>query len=502
MIPRRASQPFAMITARFSSVPRRRRFHIMRLNSTQEPIGLGLRPIGAALIFGCAVGLAGAAETTQGSSPVAIEHVSVIPMDGERVLSDVTVLVDDGRVSAMGEADRIAVPSTATRVDGRGRFVIPGLWDMHVHFDGPPEILGMFLAAGVTGARVMWGTPSHLEYRDRIAAGELIGPELYVGGTIVEGEPPPELRDVIPTEGRALVRNHADGIAVVRQQAAEGYDFIKVYNNVPMDAYRGVVAEAGRVGLPVAGHVPFAVGLDGVLDARQASIEHLRGYVWHLVPIDAPRRPGADLRSRTLAWADGDLSRVSELATMTRDAGVWNVPTLAVRLAMKPDSHIDEYLASEEASHLSDEMRAFYTERRSIPWLSNFTDADFDVAMEGFSVGDALIRALVDVGAGIMAGTDTPPVGFALHRELDELVNAGLTPYQALETATRNPASFLGRVDGSGMVTVGSPADLVLLEGNPLEDIRNTRRVAGLVLGGEWYDRAMLERLLTEAQGR
>ncbi len=467
-----------------------------------RPVRLRLRPLGVALAVGCAAGLVGAAQSTERTSPVAIEQVSVIPMDGARVLRDVTVLVDDGRVRAVGEADRIAVPSGATRVDGRGRFLIPGLWDMHVHFDGPPELLGMFLAAGVTGARVMWGSPTHLAYRDRVAGGELIGPELYVGGTIVEGEPPPELRDVIPTEGRALVRDRADGVSVVRQQAAEGYDFIKVYNNVPLDAYRGIVAEARRVGLPVAGHVPFAVGLEGVLDARQASIEHLRGYVWHLVPVDGPRRPGADLRSRTLAWADGDLSRVGEVATRTREAGVWNVPTLAVRLAMKPESHIDTHLASEEASHLSDDMRAFYTERRDIPWLSNFTDADFATAMDGFAVGDALIRALVDVGAGILAGTDTPPIGFALHRELEELVTAGLTPYQALESATRNPARFLGRVDGSGMVAVGSPADLVLLEGNPLQDIRQTRRVAGLVRRGEWYDRARLDRLLTEARAR
>lgn len=316
-----------------------------------ESVGL------AALVFGCVACAADPSAMAQGLSPVAIEHVSVVPMDGERVLTDMTVVVSEGRVSAMGQGDRIAIPAGATRVDGRGRFLIPGLWDMHVHFEGPPEILGMFLAAGVTGVRVMWGNPAHVEYRDRIASGELIGPELYVGGTIVEGEPPPALRDVISTEGRAMVRDSVDGAAVVRKQAAEGYDFIKVYNNVPLSAYRGIVVEAGKVGIPVAGHVPFAVGLEGTFRARQASIEHLRGYVWHLVPQDAPEQPGADLRSRTLAWAHADQSRVRDLATMTREAGVWNVPTLAVRIVMKPDSYVDAYLASQEASHLSDDMR-------------------------------------------------------------------------------------------------------------------------------------------------
>ncbi len=464
-------------------------------------IELAVRFTRAALVIVCAAGAVSPSAMAQESSTLAIEHVSVIPMDGERVLSDMTVIVDAGRVLAIGRADEITVPAGATRIDGQGRFLIPGLWDMHAHFQRP-ELLRMFLATGVTGARVLWGTPEHVEYRDLIASGEVIGPDLYVSGTIVEGEPPPELADVISTEGRALVRDSTDGAEVARQQAAAGYDFIKVYNNIPLDAYRGIVIEAEKLGIPVAGHVPFSVGLEGALRAKQASIEHLRGYVWHLVPEDAPQQPGADLRSRTLSWEYGDPSRIDDLARKTREAGVWNVPTLAVRLVWMPDADIDAYLASDEASHLSDDMRAFYTERRNIPWLSNFTDADFASAVEGFAVQDSLVRALVGVGAGVMAGTDTPPLGFALHRELEELVRAGLTPYQALEAATINPARFFGREDGGGTVRAGSPADLVLLEGNPLEDIRNTRKIVGLVRRGEWYDRAMLDELLAEAEGR
>jgi len=452
---------------------------------------------GASVVLGIG---GGALARAKDSPPIAIESVSIIPMDTERIIADVTVLVDEGRVRAMGPAGFVSVPPDATRVDGRGQFLVPGLWDMHVHFEGPPVVLGKFLAAGVTGVRVMWGSATHVDYRQRVAAGELVGPELYVAGTIVEGEPPPELRDVIPTEGRALVSSHADGVRVVQRQAERGYDFIKVYNNVPTAAYEGVVAEATRLGLPVAGHVPFSVGLEGVLDAGQASIEHLRGYVWHLVPEDARRQPGADLRTRTLAWADGDPNRLRKLASRTRDAGVWNVPTLAVRMVMEPEPTLQAYLSSEAATRLSEERRTFYTERRRIPWLSNFTDEDFVTAAEGFAMGNALIRALVDVGGGVMAGTDTPPLGFALHRELEELVDAGLTPYQTLKTATRNPARFLARHDGTGMVTVGSPADLLLVEANPLEDISNIRRISGLVRQGRWYDRAQLDQLLRDAE--
>ena len=435
---------------------------------------------------------------------LAIEGVSVIPMDSERVLSDMTVLVGGGRVLAVqptGQTDESEIPDGATRIDGRGRFLIPGLNDMHVHFQ-EEQALGRFLATGVTGIRVLWGGPSTLDLRDRIARGGLAGPDIHTAGTIIEGLPPPELAAVIDTAGRVIVYDSIDGAAAVRAQHAAGYDFIKVYNNVPASAYRGIVAEAAALGVPVAGHIPFEVGLDGALTAGQASIEHLRGYIWHLVPADAPNQPGADLRSRTLAWADGDLSRIQALAERTRDAGVWSVPTLSVRMIMKPDRLVEAYLATDEASHMTDAMRTFYTERMSIPWMSNFTPADFEAALDGFAVADSLIRALVGVGAPVMAGTDTPPLGFALHRELEELVAAGLSPFEALQSATVNPARFLERGQGAGMVTEGSPADLVLLEGDPLAAIRNTRRIAGVVRRGEWLDRATLDAMLEEAAGR
>ena len=157
-------------------------------------------------------------------------------------------------------------------------------------------------------------------------------------------------------------------------------------------------------------------------------------------------------------------------------------------MIMKPDRLVDAYLATEEASHRTRDMRTFYTERMSIPWMSNFTPDDFEAAMDGFAVADSLIRALVAVGAPAMAGTDTPPLGFALHRELEELVTAGLSPCEALQSATVNPARFLARGEGAGMVAERSPADLVLLEGSPLEAIGNTRRIAGVVRRGESTD--------------
>ena len=161
-------------------------------------------------------------------------------------------------------------------------------------------------------------------------------------------------------------------------------------------------------------------------------------------------------------------------------------------MIMKPDRLVEAYLDTDEASHMSPGMRAFYTERMSIPWMSNFGPEDFEAAMDGFAVADSLIRALVGVGARVMAGTDTPPLGFSLHRELEELVGAGLSPYEALRSATVHPADFRGRDPLAGRILPGSPADLVLLEGDPLASIGNTRRIAGVVRRGVWLDRDSL----------
>ncbi|HEU4787868.1 MAG TPA: amidohydrolase family protein, partial [Gemmatimonadaceae bacterium] len=434
---------------------------------------------------------------------LAIENVAVIAMDGapeaSRVRRGMTVVVEGGRVRAVGPAGKVEVPRGATHIDGTGRYLIPGLRDMHIHLVGETgeRALRRLLAFGVTGARVMAGSPAVLQFRERIRRGELSGPDLYVAGPILEGVAPAGFEELIDNRGKVIVHDSVEAARVVREQSTAGYDFIKIYNNLPADAFRGIVVEARRLRLPVAGHVARAVGLDGALSARQASIEHLRAYERALVPVNAPQQPGPDLRSVTLSWAYADAAKIRAVAERTRDAGVWNVPTLTTRLAFASDSEAASYLRSEGAT--AEQANTYLARRRSIPWLSNFTPADFVAAKAGYAVQDSLVRALVAVGAGVMAGTDSPPYGNALHRELELLVAAGLTPYQALESATRSPAKFLDLKDGGGTVAVGAPADLVLLDANPLEKISNTRSIRGVVRRGVWLDRAALDSLLADA---
>lgn len=427
--------------------------------------------------------------------PLHIYNVNIVPMDREHVLPNSALIVDDGQITAIGANGSVVVPDGAAEIDGQGNFLIPGLWDMHVHLFPDPEnpeafarTLETFVRQGVTSIRVMWGWPELLEWKERIALGDVPGPRLVVGGPIIEGEPPPELASVIPVDGKVLVKDSTEGALEVAAEAAAGYDFIKVYNNIPAGAYMGIMAESRAQGLSVDGHVPFDVGLEGALNEGQRSIEHLRGYVWHLVPEGAENQPGRDLRSRTLAWASADLSKIEELARWTLASGAWNCPTMAVRMLWAPQADIDAYLTSEEGSLLTPEEREYFTNRTKIPWLSNFSEEDFQAAFLGLAVQDSLVRALAGVGARLLAGTDTNPLAYVLHRELRELVQAGLTPYQALQAATANPTDFFELTDGSGTVAVGSRADLVLIEGNPIIEIGATSRIVGVVARGQWIE--------------
>ncbi|HSQ30148.1 MAG TPA: hypothetical protein VLN49_09875, partial [Gemmatimonadaceae bacterium] len=364
--------------------------------------------------------------------PVVIENVAVIAMDGasesNRVRPGMTVVIDSGRVRAVGPARDVKIPAGATRIDGTGRYLIPGLRDMHIHMNGQNGDRSMrwLIAFGVTGARVMAGSPAVLQFRERIKRGEQRGPDLYVAGPILEGIAPAGFEEVIAMGGKIVVHDSVEGARVVREQAAAGYDFIKIYNNLSASAYHGIVVEAKRLGIPVAGHVPLSVGLGGALSAGQVSIEHLRAYEGWLAPADAPQQSGPDLRSRMLLWEYADLSKIRAVAERTRDAGVWNVPTLATRLLFQSDSDAAAFIRSEGAS--AEQVSRFFAQRRAMPFMSNFTQADFVAAKAGFGAQDSLVRALVRVGAGVMAGTDMGPFGQSLHRELELLVAAGLTP--------------------------------------------------------------------------
>jgi imidazolonepropionase-like amidohydrolase len=443
---------------------------------------------------------------------MAFTNVSVIPMDRERVLVDQTVLVRGGRIVSIGPAAEVRVPAGVRRIDGAGKFLIPGLHDMHAHLFSDaavpdsvaPDELRIMLANGVTTARLMIGTPEQLRLRERVRRGEVPGPTLFLASPQFAGR---IYGDTAHFNGR-VVATPEQARAAVRQVAEEGYDFIKLTLFISLPVYEAVVDEARRVGIKVIGHVDPQVGLARALAAGQ-QIEHLAMY------FEAALRDGAPMTAsvsdyfvyrpanwESLDWLDD--AKLDSLGRATAAAGVWSSPTLTFfKLAFgigQPDEVIE---ARPDYAVLPDALRGPMREGRDYFWRN---PPSAERRARYVEARNRIVRAIHQAGGRILAGSDSPEFflvyGWTLHRELESLVDAGLPPYAALESATRNPAEWLGTLAESGTVEAGKRADVVLLDANPLADIRNTQRIAGVMRAGRWYPAAELSRMIDESSAR
>lgn len=433
------------------------------------------------------VGAASAPDTT-----LAFVDVTVIPMNRQQELPHQTVVVQGGRISAIGASSRVRVPEGGVRVDGRGKFLIPGLAEMHAHIpsgEQPDSIiertLFMYLARGVTTVRGMLGHPKHLELRSRAARGELLSPTIYTSGPSLNG-------NSVPTTEVA--------VRMVTEQKAAGYDFLKIHPGIRSEVFDTLAATARRAGIRLAGHVPAEVGLRRALAAGYITIDHLDGYVEAMAGEGTPEESaffGLNLGERL------DESRMPALVRATREAGVWNVPTQVLMENLVPGVSLEVLQQRPEMRYVPRETQSKWAAvKRS---MLEETGSTVESMAKTMSVRRKLIRALHQTGAGILLGSDAPQIynvpGFATHRELEALVGAGLTPYQALETGTRNVAEFLGTLPTSGTIEVGKQADLILLDANPLSDIRNTAKQSGVMVRGRWLPKAEIEtRLAAIAQ--
>lgn len=431
---------------------------------------------------------------------ILITNVHIVDVEQEAILSNKDVLILDGKIESIKDHSGQFPAFQVKEIDGTGQYLIPGLWDMHVHPDREEE-LNLYVANGVLGIRIMWGNPTHLSWRKAIRDGKRLGPQMYLSGPIIEGTPPEAFKNVVATEGRRMVNTKEEAVAAVEDQLNAGYDFLKVYNNLPKDAYRALIRAARKKRVPVAGHIPFEVGLMEALKQKQRSIEHLRGYIQHLVPREAPQQPGVDLRSRELAWEFIDQERMVQLARKTAKSGVWNCPTLVVSRILYPQEMMDQLASQDENKYLPEETIQFFkSDRASIPWLSNFTDGDYQKVFENLKKKQQLVKVLNDAGAKILSGTDTWLAGFDLHEELKLLADSGLSNYEVLRTATLYPAQYFEIDSEYGSVQEGKRANLILLSDNPIEDIQHTRNISCILLEGQILDQTAIHRLLEEAE--
>ncbi len=414
----------------------------------------------------------------------AFVDVTVLPMDEERALENQTVLVHDGVIAAIGSRDEVRVPPGAQVIDGRGRYLMPGLVDMHVHIEYDSDLL-LLAANGVTSIRNMWGStgmklrlglPDQLVLRDQIAAREIFGPTIYTTGPVMEGDPPNHpMMEVFRTPEEAR--------SSVAAQKAKGYDFIKVYDNLDPLTYQAILEAAQANGMQVVGHAPKQVGLEGVLAGGQVTIEHLQGYIdadtaEFLIPEDS----------------------LDEYAGLTREAGVWNCPTLSVypKNSLSPEGL--RRLEEQPGMAYLTPLARIFTPLNYRQMSASHTYPGSDYPQRIAELNGRMLKALHRAGAGILLCTDAAQSyhipGFAAHEELGLLVGAGLSPYEALRAGTRDSATAMGKSAEFGTIAEGLRADLLLLEADPFEDIANAGKRAGVMLRGRWMSAAELGSML------
>jgi imidazolonepropionase-like amidohydrolase len=432
------------------------------------------KPVTCLLV--AAVLLIGTVATARQTRTLAITRVNIVDVIEGRIVPNNTVTIRGETITSVTQNG--ASPADARAVDGQGKFLIPGLWDMHAHIQGNADVwLPLYIANGVTGIHDMGADLDPiLKIREATASGRILGPRIVAAGPILDDAPgdwPLRLR----------VRNPDEGRAAVHLLKRRGVDLIKVHNFTPRDVFFAIADEARRQQLPVAGHVPTKLTIQEGIDAGMVTIEHMSedGRVWKACSGGAQYRADAcrpffEMLARRRVWQTPTLVALSELAV---------IGTPASSISREHLAYANKAFLAMHAGNQS----VFAKRPEVVGILKNLAD-----------VATVVTRDMAAAGVGILAGCDAMIAVFCVHDELAAMVRGGMTPIAALQTATLNPARYLGREMTLGTIAPGRSADLVLLDANPLEDIANVRRIRAVVTAGRVLDRRALDQMLTEAR--
>src|SRR5271157_172283 len=444
------------------------------------------------------------------TGPIYLTHVTLIDTVAGRELPDRTVVISGDRISEVTGSNRKKVPSDAQVLEGKGKYLIPGLWDMHVHAlfaERLDSMFPMFVANGVLGIRDM-GTSMPLadieRVRQEIASGSRLGPRFVAAGPLLDGRPKPLRPNFL------AITTPEQGWATVDSLKADGSDFIKVYSWLSRDTFLAIAGEANKLKIPFAGHVPFSVPVLEASDAGMKSMEHLHGIVVSCSAREDELRsemlkgganlPGDDrlrLEMHEAAASYDDRKAAPIFAHLAKNK-TWQVPTLVVRVP---------YVQSFDTRITTDPRLKYIPPSAQQHWTEEAkSSTDGAARAKTFEKQYRIVGVMQRAGVPILAGTDAAwyqpytYAGFSLHDELALLVGAGLTPMESLQTATINPARFLGMEKDLGSIEEGKFADLVLLDADPLSDISNTQKIRTVILNGRVLDRKALDSLLTDAE--
>ncbi|MGH9333193.1 MAG: amidohydrolase family protein [Vicinamibacteria bacterium] len=419
---------------------------------------------------------------------LAFIDVNVVPMDTERVIEHQTVVIQEGRITDLGPSDEVEIPEEATRIEGSGKYLMPGLAEMHGHLPSPEmpqavteNVLFLYVANGVTTVRGMQGNPSQIPLRQRIDRAELIGPRLVLGSPSMVG---------------SRVATVEDAERLVREYHQTGFDLLKVHEDLSPEVYDAIARTAKEVGIPFGGHVSDQVGLFHALESGQTTIDHLDNYVESLVPESATPQEAPGLLGADELLERIDESRIPEHVRATLDADASVVPTMVL------------WESGIYATRPSSELLNERTEVRYMPkdivdrWTQavdeRVASSDPEKLRRLAELRRRILAALHEGGVRILLGTDSPQIfsvpGFSIHREMQLYVDVGMTPFEVISSGTRVVADYLG--ENFGTVEVGKIADLILVDGNPLEDVKNVSRASGVVFRGRYLTREEIDQRL------
>lgn len=444
------------------------------------------------VLFVC-LATSNAQQVVEKDREVVFKSVNVIPMDREQVLQNQVVVMKNGKIQSVSDPKKAKYRKNALVIDAAGRYLMPGLAEMHAHV--PPiddlepmkDVLRLFAANGVTTIRGMLGHPKHLELRTMINNGELISPRFYTSGPALHGE---------------SVKTQDDAVRMVKEEKQAGYDFLKILPGLTKDNFDAMTRTAHEENIPFAGHVSYQVGVWKAIEAKQQTIDHMDAFVEGLVPgIEKISEDETGLFGMFIA-DKADTTRIPKLMKALRDNNVWVVPTQALA---------DRWFTPERtAESFRGDPEMKYMDSKTLDnWVKAKTNLESDPKYEKEKLANyiKLRRKLIYEcnrnGVGLLLGSDAPQIfnvpGMSTHHELQYLVDAGLTPYEALKTGTINVGVFYNKPE-MGVIRQGANADVVLLNGNPLENIANTQKIQGVLVGNKWLDRASLDDILKKLE--
>lgn len=416
------------------------------------------------------------APDSQATPKVAFVGVNVIPMDSERILENQTVIVEDGVIASVSAAGSVAIPAGTVAIDGRGKYLMPGLAEMHGHIPPPSQprefiesVLFLYVANGVTTVRGMQGADGQLELRERARRGDLIAPNLYLAGPSFNGD---------------SARSPEEAIERVRTQAAQGWDLLKVQGGLSLPSYDAMAKTAKKVGIRFGGHVPADVGLAHAIAMGQETFDHLDGYIPHLKG-DA---------------GSVDDTQLADIVRRTREAGAWVVPTMALWQTLTGTNGLDTLTAYPELRYMPPALVEQWTAQHR----NRLSAASFDpkVAERVISNRMRILKALHDGGVPVLLGTDSPQQfsvpGFSIYREIQVMATAGMSPHEILKAGTANVGMYFRDEDTFGTVAAGERADLLLVNLNPLDDLASLQDRAGVMVRGTWLPEERIRERLEE----